>query len=183
LALPSLPSLPFPHAALLPPPPRPGLSAVNAALQDIAAAVAQSSSAGGSGAAGAGPDGWGEQELDHTHVWVARALAVLRILLIECRCQLHLMQSNFSAARADVAANTALQERFPVLLEGMRPALHMQVTNRGPLALAAVPVTVGACVQARGRAFERSTVFFAHARVCVCACASIWSHGCAPCDG
>jgi hypothetical protein len=95
---------------------------VDAALQDIAAAVAEAGAPAGT----RGPDGWGEQQLDHTQVWLARTLAVLRILLVECRCQLHLMQSNFAAARADVAVNIALQERFPVLLEGLRPALHMQ---------------------------------------------------------
>lgn len=55
-----------------------------------------------------------------------RVLAVLRILLLGARAQLHLLQSNFAAARADVAAAAALHRRCPTLLEAAAPELHMQ---------------------------------------------------------
>ncbi|GBF89516.1 hypothetical protein Rsub_02088 [Raphidocelis subcapitata] len=100
-----------------------GLAAVDGALSQLGESVAAAAGGGGGGAGGAE---WGESQLDHTQVWPARALAVLRILLLEARAQLHLLSSNFAAARADVAANAALFARFPVLLEAVAPSLHMQ---------------------------------------------------------
>jgi len=105
-----------------------GLEAVDGALEHLGRAFSHSSGRHGGGAGGAdAAASWGEQQLDHTRVWSARTLVVLRILLIESRAQLHLLQSNFAAARADAAAVIALHARFPVLLDGMRPALHMQI--------------------------------------------------------
>jgi hypothetical protein len=102
---------------------------VDSALNKLGAAVASGVSSGGSsgGAADAAAATWGEKELDHNQVWPARTLAVLRILLLESRAQLHLLSSNFSAARSDLAANLALHGHFPVLLESLRPCMHMQV--------------------------------------------------------
>ena len=90
----------------------PGIAAVDAALQQLG--VAPDASGGGTAAA------LGEQQIELTHVCVVRTLVVLRILLLEARMQLHLLQSNFAAARADVASNMALHGRFKVGV-GMAP--------------------------------------------------------------
>ncbi len=67
-----------------------------------------------------------DTDLHHLNVWEGRICLALRLLLLECRAQLNMLQSNYAAARQDVAANVALVMRFPALLNQLRPYVHFQ---------------------------------------------------------
>lgn len=55
-----------------------------------------------------------------------RTCLALRVLLLETRQQLHLLCSNFAAARADAAASAQLLNQFPALLQDLRTSVHLQ---------------------------------------------------------
>lgn len=55
-----------------------------------------------------------------------RACLALRLMLLEARQQLHLLCSNFAAARADAAESINVQQQFPKLLAGLEPMVHLQ---------------------------------------------------------
>ncbi|KAF8071188.1 SCC4 [Scenedesmus sp. PABB004] len=76
-------------------------------------------------ALGLPPDA-GEAALDHVSLYDARAALVLRLHLLEARQQLHLLCSDFAAARHDAAQSAALLQRFPGLLGHLRPCVHLQ---------------------------------------------------------
>jgi hypothetical protein len=112
-----------------------GLSAVDRGLRQLGISPDGGGGDGGGGSEGGGGGGGPplaacEQQLDHTHVCVARTLLVLRALLLESRAQLLLLQSSFAAARADVAANISLLSRFPVRSRLGAPPPHALALGR-----------------------------------------------------
>lgn len=54
------------------------------------------------------------------------ACLALRLMLLETRQQLHLLCSNFAAARADAFDSMRVLNQFPRLLSGLRPVVHIQ---------------------------------------------------------
>eukprot|EP00879_Flechtneria_rotunda_P015924 GHRR01016653.1.p1 GENE.GHRR01016653.1~~GHRR01016653.1.p1 ORF type:complete len:168 (+),score=61.57 GHRR01016653.1:80-583(+) len=64
--------------------------------------------------------------VDHTNIRDVRVLLMLQLLLQEARQQLHLLSSDFSAARQDVAQSMELLARFPSLLASLESSVHLQ---------------------------------------------------------
>jgi len=78
-----------------------------------------------------------QADLNHLTTPVTRCCQVLHILLLETRQQLHLLSSDYAAARRDVHQSITLLGRFPTLLAELRAAVHLQVGAR--LALGVQP--------------------------------------------
>ena len=67
-----------------------------------------------------------EEQLDHINIHSCRMALLLKVMLLDCRFQMHLLSCQLAAARTDVAANVQLLQRFPHLLVGMVPTLHLE---------------------------------------------------------
>ncbi|GLC37225.1 hypothetical protein PLESTM_000556300 [Pleodorina starrii] len=76
--------------------------------------------------AAAGVDAGAEEgELPRQSLEGARAALQLQLLLLESRAQVALAKAELRAAREDVLACQQLQERFPGLLQGLLPGVHL----------------------------------------------------------
>lgn len=76
-----------------------------------------------------------ESQLNHFTTPAARCCLLLRLLLLEAREQLHLLSSDYAAARRDVQESITLLSRFPMLLAELRENVHLQVGGAGSAAL------------------------------------------------
>jgi hypothetical protein len=67
-----------------------------------------------------------EEQLDHISIYSCRMALLLKVLLLDCRFQMHLLSCQLAAARADVVANIQLLQRFPTLLDPLQATLHLE---------------------------------------------------------
>ncbi len=66
-----------------------------------------------------------EEHISLSIVWDCRVPLALRLLLFECRAQVHLLTCQFLEAQADICAFANTIEHFPNLLASFKPAMHM----------------------------------------------------------
>lgn len=66
-----------------------------------------------------------EASLDHISTYEVRSCLVLRVLLLEVQQQLLLLSTSYAAACQTACESIALLQRFPGLLGGMRPSVHL----------------------------------------------------------
>uniref|UniRef100_A0A383VZC9 Cohesin loading complex subunit SCC4 homolog n=1 Tax=Tetradesmus obliquus TaxID=3088 RepID=A0A383VZC9_TETOB len=66
-----------------------------------------------------------EASLDHISTYEVRSCLVLRVLLLEVQQQLQLLSTSYAAACQTACESIALLQRFPGLLGGMRPSVHL----------------------------------------------------------
>jgi hypothetical protein len=70
-------------------------------------------------------DGVSEEHINLSIVWDCRVPLALRVLLLECPAQVHLVRCDFLEAQAAILACASTVERFPNLLGSFKPAVHM----------------------------------------------------------
>lgn len=89
-----------------------------------------------------------------------RACLALRLMLLETRQQLHLLCSNFAAARVDAAESINVQQQFPKLLAGLEPMVHLQAGLYAQ-AVGAAAAAAGHFMAAAGQAQEQGELHLA----------------------